>query len=129
EALPEADASVPRHQLLVTHYRYGDDATIFTHVDLADKSIVTQTTELHYPVGLASEEILRAKTLAKDDSRLTTLLDLQNLEMMPRPIHFREGHALFGHRVVSLTLRRGQETLTEPVVLVDLTTGSVKIGE
>lgn len=129
EPLPEADASVPRRQVLLTHYRYGDDATIFTRVDLAENAVVEQTTELHYPTGLANDEIVRAKTLATDDARLATMLDLQGIELMPRPIQFAAGHPLHGHRVVSLTFRRGQETLTEPLVLVDLTTGEVKIGD
>jgi hypothetical protein len=130
ERLPGPDATSSARDVMLQHYRYRDDATIFTHVDLNRHEVVKCETSPHYPTGLAEEEVSRAKELAKNDDRLRTMIEAQGLSLIPRPLEVNDAaNPLQHHRVVQLLLQRGRESLLEPKVLVDLTQERVIIGE
>ena len=114
-------------QAMVQHYRYVDDSTIFTHVDLVSATVVGTQVEPHYPTGLADEEIARARQLVRDDPPARGVTE--GLTLSPRPRQMAATDPMGHHRVVEFLLRRGQESVISPTILVDLTQGIVDIRE
>ena len=112
---------------MVQHYRYADDSTIFTHVDLAAATVVDTTIEPHSPTGFADEEIARARQLVQDDPPARAVSE--GLTLMPRPFSGTASDPMRHHRVVQFLLRRGQESIISPTILVDLTENRVDIRE
>jgi hypothetical protein len=130
ERLPGPDVTSSAREVMLQHYRYRDDATIFTHVDLNRHEVVKCEATPHYPTGLAEDEIAQAKALAKNDDRLRTMIEAQSLSLIPRPLEVRDAfNPLQHHRIVQLLLQRGRESLLEPKVLVDLTQERVYVGD
>jgi hypothetical protein len=115
-------------QALVQHYRYVDDSTVFTHVDLASATIVDTEIEPHYPTGLADEEIVRARKLVRDDPPARAVTEGLTLLPRPRPVT-AAGDPMRHHRVVEFLLQRGQESIISPTILVDLTDDRVDVRE
>ena len=124
ERLPGAEAASGERQVMLQHYRYRDDTTVFTHIDLNLQEVVKQELAAHYPTGLSEEETRRALELARSDDRLRTIIEAQDLRLVPRPLQTLEHH-----RVVQLLLQRGTESLVEPRVRVDLTEERVIVGD
>ena len=114
-------------QVMVQHYRYVDDSTVFTHVDLASATIVDTQIEPHYPTGLADEEIARARQLVRDDPPARAVTE--GLKLLPRPRQMTAADPMRHHRVVEFLLRRGQESVISPTILVDLTESRVDLRE
>ena len=115
-------------QAMVQHYRYVDDSTVFTHVDLAGATVVGTQVESHYPTGLADEEIARARKLVHDDppARAVTA----GVTLLPRPRQVSAAtDPMRHHRVVEFLLRRGTESIISPTILVDLTEDRVDLHE
>lgn len=128
ELLPDSQGDSAHRLVMVQHYRYGSDETIFTMIDLRAHAIVQRETHAHYPTALAQVEVDRATALAQTDARLKPILDIAPTHFEARPIqHADRHHALFGHRLVHLQLMQGRNALTTPHVLVDLTTESVHL--
>ncbi|MCI0640194.1 MAG: hypothetical protein L0Y72_14945 [Gemmataceae bacterium] len=123
DLLPAADSE---RLVMVHHYRYEGDQTIFTMVDLRAKEVLSQEVEMHYPTALAPEEVERALTLARADERVLPVLQIGTVTMEVRPIQFsKAGDSLFGHRVAHVLLNRDGNYLAAPVVYVDLTSETV----
>lgn len=126
ELLPGTNAK--DRQAMVQHYRYADDSTIFSHVDLVTATVLDTHIEPHYPTGLADEEIARARQLVHDDphSHGVTV----GATLIPRPLQVSDkSDPMRHHRVVEFLLRRGQESVISPTVLVDLSESRVDIRE
>ncbi len=128
DLLPDAQADTTQRLVMVQHYRYRGDETILTTVDLNRLEVLGVERLAHYPTALAREEMERAESMARADSRLQPILDMPNrrLHIEGRPFQPAFPHEpLFGHRVVLLLLRDGISYLNEPRILVDLTTEAV----
>ncbi|HEX3313813.1 MAG TPA: hypothetical protein VHR72_02925 [Gemmataceae bacterium] len=125
ELLPEMRPG--DRQAMLQHYRYVDDSTIFTHVDLVTATVVDTQIEPHYPTGLADEEIARARQLVHDDPPARAVTE--GLTLLPRPRQVTATDPMRHHRVVEFLLRRGQESVISPTVLVDLSESRVDIRE
>lgn len=129
DLLPETHAETGLRRVMVQHYRYDGDETVFTMVDLRALEVRQVEIEPHYPTALAAEENLRAEQLAGRDERVRPLLE-NGVRLDYRPIQASSADdPLFGHRVVHLMLRSADGYLSRPRVLVDLTTGQVHIAE
>jgi hypothetical protein len=128
DLLPDSQAESARRLVMVHHYRYPTDETIFTMIDLQTHEILNRETYAHYPTALATVEVERAIHLARADDRLRPLLETMSLKFEARPILYAGSHEpLFGHRVVHVLLRREGDYLMHPRVLVDLTTDTVHL--
>lgn len=130
DLLPASQAVTNQRQATVHHYRYRDDATILTVVDLNRLEVLGIETILHFPTALAPSELARAERMARDDERLRPIFEMpgRTLRVEGRPIQFALSHEpLFGRRVVHLLLRDGKDYLASPRVLVDLSTETVQV--
>jgi hypothetical protein len=120
----------PQRLALVIHYRYEGDLTILTSVNLTRKSVMAVDTVRGIAAPLSDEEFAQARRLAMADPRVTRSLrgDARQLtveRLLSRSSDPRD--PLFGHRVVRLLFRYGQDYVSDPVVTVDLTTGKVLV--
>jgi hypothetical protein len=132
DLLPDSRAGTNMRQVMVQHYRYRNDETILTTVDLNRLAVLDVETVPHLPTALAKEELDRAERLARQDVRLRTAFNKpgRTLVVEGRPIQaINAQEPLFGHRVVHLLLRHGADYLSTPRVLVDLTTETVSLEE
>jgi hypothetical protein len=130
DLLPDSQAETAQRLVMVHHYRYLGDETIFTMIDLRTHTVLSREVHAHYPTGLAPSEIEEALHLARSDVRLHTLLATAATATSDdvRPIQYADPqHPWFGHRMVHVMLRQGSSYLAEPRVLVDLTTATVHI--
>ena len=124
DLLPDSQANTSQRLVMVHHYRYQTDETIFTMIDLNTQEVLKREFHVHYPTALASSEIERAFQLARADDRLQAL----TTNFDARPIQFTSPEEpLFGHRVVHVLLRHDGNYLKSPRVLVDLTTEIVHL--
>jgi Cu2+-containing amine oxidase len=117
---------------LVTHYRYEGDLTIRTVVDLRERRILSVEALPHVPTPLSMEEFERAKGMALEDARVAGALgaDRERVVVESLSIHTPDpSDRYFGHRVVRLLFRVGPDYLSEPIVNVDLTSGTVELLE
>ncbi len=126
DLLPEAQAESGQRRVMVHHYRYQGDETVFTMIDLRTHEVLKVETASHYPTGLASEEKERAAELARQDVRVRPFVE-NGAEFDYRPLQFAAGSERFGHRVVHVLLRGADGYFSQPRVLVDLTTESVHL--
>lgn len=130
DLLPDSQAVTSQRQVMVHHYRYRDDATVLTAVDLNRLEVLGTETILHFPTALAASEVARAERLARADERLRPIFEMpgRTLHVEGRPIQFASPQeALFGRRVVHLLLRDGNDYLNGPRILVDLSMETVHI--
>jgi hypothetical protein len=130
DLLPDSQAQVSQRQVNVIHYRYRGDETILTTVDLGSREVLNRQILPHFPTALAPEELTRARELARADARLQGVFMARRLHTEGRPLQaIAPQDPLFGHRVVHLLLREGNDYLTTPRVLVDLTTETVLVDD
>jgi hypothetical protein len=127
ELLPDSQADSQQRLVMVQHYRYQSDETIFTMIDLNTHDTLKREIAPHYPTALAASEVERAIQLARADGGLRPLLDIAPTRLEARPIQYADHEPLFGHRVVHLLLRRDGDYLVNPRVLVDLSTETVHL--
>jgi hypothetical protein len=130
ELLPDSQAETSQRLVMVTHYRYRDDETVHSMIDLGQHQVLKVETHQHFPTGLAAEESQRAEELARRDERLQPLLETATpaIRLLPRPLQFSQpDEAFFGHRMVQLLLLQGDVYLPSPHVLVDLTTETIHL--
>jgi hypothetical protein len=126
DLLPDSQANTAQRLVMVHHYRYHADQTIFTMVDLNTHEILGRDIQVHYPTALAPAEMERALSLARADDRLRPLLQAGTTKLEARPIQYAAPEEpLFGHRVVHVLLRREGNYLVSPHVLVDLTNETI----
>jgi len=132
DLLPDSRAGTSMRQVIVQHYRYRNDDVVLTTVDLNRLEVLSMETIPHFPTALAPEEMQRAERLARADVRLKSVFGMpgRTLALEGRPIQSANSQEpLFGHRVVHLLLRQGNDYLSRPRVLVDLTTETVLLEE
>jgi hypothetical protein len=127
ELLPDSQADSQQRLVMVQHYRYQSDETIFTMIDLNTNDTLKREIAAHHPTALAPSEVERASQLARADGRLRPHLDIAPTRLEARPIQYADHEALFGHRVVHLLMRQDGNYLVNPRVLVDLTTETVHL--
>jgi hypothetical protein len=128
DLLPDTQANTAQRLVMVHHYRYHADQTIFTMVDLNTHEILSRDIQVHYPTALAPTEIERALGLARSDDRLRPLLQAGTTKLEARPIQYAlPQEPFFGHRVVHVLLRREGNYVVSPRVLVDLTNETVNM--
>jgi hypothetical protein len=120
----------PQRQALVIHYRYDGDLTILTSVNLTREAVVAVDTARGIPAPLAEEEFARARELAMADPRVARSLRGDPGRLVVERLLSRSSDPrdpLFGHRLVRLLFRYGPDYVSDPVVTVDLTTGTVLV--
>ena len=54
DLLPDSQAESARRLVMVHHYRYPTDETIFTMIDLQTHEVLNRETYAHYPTALAA---------------------------------------------------------------------------
>lgn len=127
EAKP-ADSPNPR--AVVTSYRYFDDLTVFSTIDLATGKVLEMVAARHIKTPLSDGEYEEAIGLAREKSdevkrlyerfgdQLTVYPQFSQFAMKDDPRH---------HRVVHLNYRVGKRDLSYPRPQVDLTTRKVVV--
>jgi hypothetical protein len=115
---------------LVQHYRYKDDTTILTTVDLATKAVVRTEQVPHLSTPLSQEELNEAIRLASADPAVAGLLKphanpAPQVEALVSRASTKDDPE-YGHRVVHLLYRGGRGYLYARAV-VDLTTSKVRL--
>lgn len=128
---PEGDAAkTPNPRAVVTSYRYYDDLTVFSTVDLKIGKIVDVQVAQHLPTPLSDGEYEEAIGLARDGSdevrRLYERFGDQ-LTVYPQFSQFTIKGDPRRHRVVHLNYRVGKRDLSYPRPQVDLTTRRVVV--
>jgi hypothetical protein len=116
----------------VQHYRYADDTTITSLVDLETGRVAEQVEARHAPVRLGDAELAEARSLALADRRVAAAVGRYMEQLLVEPLLVRTSDPndpWYARRVVRLLFRVGADYLTEPVVYVDLTGREVIIHE
>jgi hypothetical protein len=127
KAKPKAKAQGPR--AVVTSYRYFDDITVFSTIDLESGRVVEVQAAQHMPTPLSDEEFEVAVTVARDKSEEVKKLYEQfgdQLKVYPQFSQFTVKDDPRLHRVVHLNYRVGKHDLSYPRPQVDLTSREVE---
>jgi hypothetical protein len=128
EAEPEpARTAGPR--ALVTSYRYFDDITVFSTIDLATGKVVDVQAAQHIRTPLSEAEFEEARVLARERSDVVRQLYERygdSVSVYPQFSQYTQNNDPRVHRVVHLTYRVGKRDLSYPRPQVDLTTRQVE---
>lgn len=114
----------------VRHYRYGDDTTITSLVDLETGQVAEQFETRNASVPLTAGELEEARTLAMADRTVAAALADYRQRLTVEPLVVRTSSPAdpwFGQRVVRLLFRVGRNYLSSPLVYVNLTKRAVVI--
>jgi hypothetical protein len=114
---------------LVTSYRYFDDITVFSTVDLATGKVVDVQAAQHMRTPLSGGEFDEAKNLAREQSDSVKQLYESygdHVKVYPQFSQYTLKDDPRVHRVVHLTYRVGSRDLSYPRPQVDLTTRRVE---
>ena len=114
----------------MTAYRYFDDITVFSTVDLATGKVVDVQAVQHIPTPLSDGEYEEAIELARDKSdEVQKLYERfgKELTVYPQFSQFAVKDDPRVHRVVHLNYRVGKRDLSYPRPQVDLTTREVVV--
>ena len=109
----------------MTSYRYFDDITVFSTVDLNTGKIVDVQAAQHVPTPLSDGEFDEAVGLAREKSDEVKRLHERfgdQLSVYPQFSQYVVGENPRRHRVVHLNYRVGKRDLSYPRPQVDLTT-------
>jgi hypothetical protein len=120
----EAKAKVAGPRAIVTSYRYFDDITVFSTVDLVSGRVVDVQAAQHMPTPLSDDEFEEAVAVARDKSEEIKKLYEQfgdQLKVYPQFSQFTVKDDPRFHRVVHLNYRIGKHDLSYPRPQVDLT--------
>ena len=113
----------------MTSYRYFDDITVFSTVDLETNRVVKVEAAQHLRTPLSQSEFDEAKEMARDKSDEVKQLYERfgdQLSVYPQFSQFTVKDDPRVHRVVHLTYRVGKRDLSYPRPQVDLTTRQVE---
>lgn len=127
---PAAQPANPR--AVVTSYRYFDDTTFFSTIDLATGKVVDVQAGQHVPTPLSDGEFDEAVELGKSRSDEVKKLYEKfgdQLTVYPQFAQYVEKGDARRHRVVHLNYRVGKRDLSYPRPQVDLTTRTVVVPE
>jgi hypothetical protein len=125
----KATGGVPGPRAVVTSYRYFDDITVFSTVDLKTNRVVKVEAAQHLRTPLSESEFDEAKELAREKSAEVKQLYERfgdQLSAYPQFSQFTLNNDPRVHRVVHLTYRVGKRDLSYPRPQVDLTSREVE---
>jgi hypothetical protein len=114
---------------LVTSYRYFDDITVFSTVDLSTGKVVDVQAAQHIRTPLSGGEFEAAQTLARERNDVVRQLYQRygdQVSVYPQFSQYISSDDPRIHRVVHLTYRVGKRDLSYPRPQVDLTTRQVE---
>jgi hypothetical protein len=130
EAAKEKDTeTVSGPRAVVTSYRYFDDITVFSTVDLKTNRVVKVDAAQHLRTPLSQNEFDLAQEMARDKSAEVKQLYERfgdQLSVYPQFSQFTVKDDPRVHRVVHLTYRVGKRDLSYPRPQVDLTLREVE---
>ncbi len=121
---PKIEAKAPGPRAIVTSYRYFDDITVFSTIDLESGRVVDVQAAQHMPTPLSDAEFEEALAVARDKSDEIKKLYEQfgdQLKVYPQFSQFTVKDDPRLHRVVHLNYRLGKHDLSYPRPQVDLT--------
>jgi hypothetical protein len=129
-ARPEAPPKKPGPRAVVTSYRYFDDMTVFSTIDLDTGKVVDVQAAEHIPTPLSDGEYEEAIEVARQKSEEVQKLYERfgkELTVYPQFSQFAVKDDPRRHRVVHLNYRVGKRDLSYPRPQVDLTTREVAV--
>ncbi len=127
---PATEGGADKRLARITHYRYDGDLSIFTTIDLNAQTTRRMDVVPHLPVPFSNEEYAAAASLAMSDRRVRGILGQRQSLVQPEGLAMRTSDPAdryFGHRVLRMMFKLDDDYLTQPIVLVDLTTQTVVI--
>jgi hypothetical protein len=125
---PAPKAKSPR--AVVTSYRYFDDITVFSIIDLGTGRVVDVQAVQHLRTPLSDDEFEEAQVLAREKiDQVKQLYDRfgEDIRVDPQFSQFNVKDDPRVHRVVHLTYRVGKRELSYPRPQVNLTTREVEL--
>src|SRR5262249_7822265 len=128
--LEDDGPKVANPRAVVTSYRYFDDLTVFSTVDLTTGKVVEVQAAQHIPQPLSDGEYEEAIDLGRERSEEVQRLYQQfgdQLTVYPQFSQFTVKGDPRRHRVVHLNYRVGKRDLSYPRPQVDLTTREVNV--
>jgi Cu2+-containing amine oxidase len=125
-----AEAAPREHpRAVVTSYRYFDDITVFSTVDLDSGKVVDVQAAQHIRTPLSEAEFEEAQALAREKNDVVKRLyetHAEQVTVYPQFSQYTKTDDPRVHRVVHLTYRVGKRDLSYPRPQVDLTTRQVE---
>jgi hypothetical protein len=128
-AKSDAPEKAPAPRAVVTSYRYFDDITVFSTVDLQTGRVIKVEAAQHLRTPLSQGEFEDAVALARERSEEVKKLYEHfgdELSVYPQFSQYTVKDDPRIHRVVHLTFRVGKRDLSYPRPQVDLTTREVE---
>jgi hypothetical protein len=129
-AKAEVAKKKPGPRAVVTSYRYFDDLTVFSTIDLDTGKVVDVQAAEHIPTPLSDGEYEEAIALAREKSdEVQRLYERfgKELTVYPQFSQFVVKDDPRRHRVVHMNYRVGKRDLSYPRPQVDLTTREVAV--
>jgi hypothetical protein len=126
---PKGKAKGPGARAVVTSYRYFDDITVFSTIDLGTGRVVKVEAAQHLRTPLSDAEFEEAVELAREKSdEVKALYERfgKQLSVYPQFSQFKVKDDPRINRVVHLTYRLGKRDLSYPRPQVNLTTREVE---
>ena len=123
---------VPGPRAIVTSYRYFDDITVFSTIDLGTGQVVKVEAAQHLRTPLSQVEFDEAQEMARDKiDEVKQLYERfgDQISVYPQFSQFTIKDDPRVHRVVHLNYRVGKRDLSYPRPRVDLTTRQVELPE
>ena len=127
EAVLKASAPVIYRAM---HYRYADNVTVYSTVDLARNSVSDVLEARNVPTPLAAEELAEARALALSNPEVRKAIGDRAASMKAEALVLRARNpkdSIFGHRAVSVLLLDGHKYVANIRVAVDLTAKTVEV--
>jgi hypothetical protein len=126
----DAEPAPPaRPRAVVTSYRYFDDITVFSTVDLTTGKVIDVQAAQHMRTPLSEAEFEEAQALAREKIDVVKrLYDTygDQVSVYPQFSQYTKADDPRIHRVVHLTYRVGKRDLSYPRPEVDLTTRGIE---
>jgi hypothetical protein len=122
----------PPAKAVVTTYRYLDDTTIYSTVDLSTGRTIEVSTAQHMQTPLSDGEFEAAKTLAREQTEEVKALYEKfgkRIEVYAQFSQYTPKDEERVHRVVLILYRVDKRDLSSPRPMVDLTTRQVTIAK
>ena len=127
----KSDAA-PGDRAVVTIYRYADDTTVYSVVDLASGKAVDVQTARHMRTPLSDGEFQAAKDLAREKlPEVRELLEKfgDRVTVYPQFSQYKPENEDRVHRVVHVLYRVDKRDLSAPRPVIDLTTRTVRLPD
>jgi hypothetical protein len=127
----DSDAETARAEgtrALVTSYRYFDDITVFSTIDLESGKVLDVQAAQHIRTPLSEAEFEEAQALAREKNDVVKQLYERypdQVSVYPQFSQYTRKDDPRVHRVVHLTYRVGKRDLSYPRPQVDLTTRQI----